>query len=82
MSTHVAHESMGNRPQKSGSESSASSPAPLAELLHGDSKSHWRISLLRALAVPQRFQPSCTHLTMTRVYDSSLKCALCHRPGQ
>ncbi|KAI1824838.1 hypothetical protein F4861DRAFT_530736 [Xylaria intraflava] len=26
----------------------------------------------------QAFQPSCTHLTMTRMYDMSFNCSLCH----
>ncbi|KAI1369136.1 hypothetical protein F5Y08DRAFT_325541 [Xylaria arbuscula] len=30
---------------------------------------------------PQTFQPTCTHLTMTRVYEPAFKCSLCHRPG-
>ncbi|KAH6952718.1 hypothetical protein DER45DRAFT_356865 [Fusarium avenaceum] len=27
------------------------------------------------------FKPQCTHLTMTRVYDPSLKCSSCHEHG-
>ncbi|KAI0526642.1 hypothetical protein F5B22DRAFT_655765 [Xylaria bambusicola] len=27
---------------------------------------------------PQTFQPTCTHLTMTRVYDTEFNCSLCH----
>ncbi|KAI2630555.1 hypothetical protein GGS21DRAFT_524870 [Xylaria nigripes] len=31
---------------------------------------------------PHTFQPACTHLTMTRMYDLNFNCALCRRPGQ
>ncbi|KAI1116199.1 hypothetical protein F5Y14DRAFT_459677 [Nemania sp. NC0429] len=30
---------------------------------------------------PPTFQPTCTHLTMTRIYDPSFYCSLCRRPG-
>lgn len=38
----------------------------------------------RGVSGPQRrpvFEPQCTHLTMTRIYDSNLLCVACRRPG-
>ncbi|KAI0017352.1 hypothetical protein F4780DRAFT_796531 [Xylariomycetidae sp. FL0641] len=34
-----------------------------------------------ATYAPRSFQPTCTHLTMTRIYDSNFICSTCHRPG-
>jgi hypothetical protein len=30
----------------------------------------------------QPYKPTCTHLTMTRIYDTDSKCSSCHEPGQ
>ena len=28
------------------------------------------------------FSPTCTHMTMTRLYEPNFVCSMCHRPGQ
>lgn len=31
---------------------------------------------------PRTWNPTCTHLTMTRLYEPNFVCAMCHRAGQ
>lgn len=69
-STPTTHQETGDQMQKANEETNAlQAPSGSPPRSH----QNW---------TRQRFQPTCSHMTMTRLYTSNLTCSVCREPSQ